>query len=345
LTPRETKSPIDDEKSAYYQVLVKVFNGIPPKVLPDNGRFEGEVCFTLHPNGDVQAHQWALSTWVNIGQFSCSRHRIEGQLEKDVLRGQKIGGGLAPNTLEYFRAVAEQRQTDSALAHPTFQYALVLPGHAQRPQLRVDTALVPPFSSYSSTADTIIDMPTGSVTLSQPQMYAQLSPSDNPIGIKDPIETCVAVKALGPEIDKSNRNKADAERVWDSSLFTRFRQEDALKYLAKVRGTPIQPIEHALYPVLENLKNYADEKAGFKPRDYFTRHYTVPPVWCIDRTAAGEKSFFGEDYGAPPARVGRDMRYNPPTPIGFEHHMLRSGNIRQQQGVSGSYNPFVGTGF
>lgn len=337
---------------------MKVFNGMPPKVLPDNGRFEGQVCFTLHPNGDVQAHQWALSTWVNIGQFSCSRHRIEGQLEKDVLRGQKIGGGLAPNTLEYFRAVAEQRQTDSALAHPTFQYAQVLPGHAQRPQLRVDTALVPPFSSFSSTADTIIDMPTDGVALTQPLTFkevkvrypiavVQLSPSDNPIGIiEDPIETCVAVKALGPEIDEPNGNKADAERVWDSSLFTRFRQEDALKYLAKVRGTPIQPIEHALYPVLENLKNYADEKAGFKPRDYFTRHYTAPPAWCIDRTAAGEKSFFGEDYGAPPARVGRDMRYNPPTPIGFEHHMLRSGNVRQQ-GVAGagSYNPFVGNGF
>ncbi|KZF19264.1 hypothetical protein L228DRAFT_49645 [Xylona heveae TC161] len=33
------------------------------------------------------------------------------------------------------------------------------------------------------------------------------------------------------------------------------------------------------------------------------------PEWCIDRSPNGASSFFGEDWGAPPQRIGRDPRY------------------------------------
>ncbi len=33
------------------------------------------------------------------------------------------------------------------------------------------------------------------------------------------------------------------------------------------------------------------------------------PEWCIDKGVGGSTSFFGEDWGAPPPRVGRDPRY------------------------------------
>ncbi|MCJ1291057.1 hypothetical protein MMC34_002599 [Xylographa carneopallida] len=62
--------------------------------------------------------------------------------------------------------------------------------------------------------------------------------------------------------------------------------------------------DHLLVPVLANLKGY------LTPGDYFNKHGHVPE-WCIDQGAGGQTSFFGEDWGAPPPRVGRDPRYQP----------------------------------
>ncbi|MCJ1390991.1 hypothetical protein MMC18_003852 [Xylographa bjoerkii] len=62
--------------------------------------------------------------------------------------------------------------------------------------------------------------------------------------------------------------------------------------------------DHLLVPVLANLKSY------LTPGGYFNKHGHVPE-WCIDQGAGGHTSFFGEDWGAPPPRVGRDPRYQP----------------------------------
>ena len=58
-----------------------------------------------------------------------------------------------------------------------------------------------------------------------------------------------------------------------------------------------------LLPVLANLRAY---KTG--PRDHFNR-FASPPSWAIDHTPQGNESFFSQDWGVPPARVGRDPRY------------------------------------
>ena len=54
--------------------------------------------------------------------------------------------------------------------------------------------------------------------------------------------------------------------------------------------------------VLANLKAYQTKK------DYFNK-LGEAPAWAIDSSPDGNKSFFGEDWGAPPRRVGRDPRY------------------------------------
>jgi hypothetical protein len=36
-----------------------------------------------------------------------------------------------------------------------------------------------------------------------------------------------------------------------------------------------------------------------------------PPEWCIDKSANGNNSFFGEDWSQPPERISRDARYRP----------------------------------
>jgi len=44
------------------------------------------------------------------------------------------------------------------------------------------------------------------------------------------------------------------------------------------------------------------------PADYFAK-YAAPPEYAIDKSARGNESFFGENWGAPPQRIGRDPRY------------------------------------
>ncbi|KAI9716222.1 MAG: hypothetical protein M1812_005447 [Candelaria pacifica] len=66
-----------------------------------------------------------------------------------------------------------------------------------------------------------------------------------------------------------------------------------------------------LAPLLVTLQSYLSEPPESQPRQF--GRFGVVPEWCIDRSAEGSKSFFGEDWGAPPPRVGRDPRYRPIT--------------------------------
>jgi hypothetical protein len=45
-------------------------------------------------------------------------------------------------------------------------------------------------------------------------------------------------------------------------------------------------------------------------RGYLAPFYD-PPEWCIDKSANGNNSFFGEDWSQPPERISRDSRYRP----------------------------------
>ena len=62
--------------------------------------------------------------------------------------------------------------------------------------------------------------------------------------------------------------------------------------------------DNVLIPVLSNLATYLQTEG------YFNRHGKAPD-WCIDQGSGGQSSFFGEDWGVPPPRVGRDPRYQP----------------------------------
>lgn len=64
-----------------------------------------------------------------------------------------------------------------------------------------------------------------------------------------------------------------------------------------------------LVPVLENLASYVQGPIE-KRRDYFCQ-WVKAPEWAIDRSANGNDSFFDSQWGQPPARLGRDPRYQP----------------------------------
>lgn len=76
-----------------------------------------------------------------------------------------------------------------------------------------------------------------------------------------------------------------------------------------------------LVPVLENLASYVQGPVE-KRRDYFCP-WVKAPDWAVDRSANGNDSFFDSQWGQPPARVGRDPRYQP-LPRGLD---VRFGNF------------------
>ncbi|KAF4556236.1 Hypothetical protein D9617_1g081110 [Elsinoe fawcettii] len=76
------------------------------------GTKNGQVVFCIHPNGDVSAQQWSSDhyQWVNIGQYSNSRKKTEGQLASTRVRGESEALSLQQSTLAYFHAIAKQRE-------------------------------------------------------------------------------------------------------------------------------------------------------------------------------------------------------------------------------------------
>ncbi|KAI9889259.1 MAG: hypothetical protein M1814_005634 [Vezdaea aestivalis] len=74
-------------------------------------------------------------------------------------------------------------------------------------------------------------------------------------------------------------------------------------------------------PLIINLQSYLHP-----PSTYNCSHFSywgAVPEWCID-TSGGTNSFFGEDWGAPPPRVGRDPRFRPLNGFGSPYEDRRA---------------------
>src|SRR5215469_3831369 len=155
----------------------------------NEGAFDNQIVFILHPNGDVQAHQWAAQSyqWVNLGQYSYKRKRIEGQLEKEKLRGQKIGGGLPPNTVQYFLAVTKQREQDCKkssadvpqIPFQTFVASSLSQPEVRYPPLHVDTSNGLQASISSASSSTLTALSTTKATTAT--AVADTSPRRHPL--------------------------------------------------------------------------------------------------------------------------------------------------------------------
>ena len=93
------------------EIREKLFGNLPDptRIHEQTGKFDGQVVFIGHPNRDISAHQWSLSSfqWVNIGRYSHSRGEVEGSLASDRLQGIDE----PYNTLAYFKLAAQNRQS------------------------------------------------------------------------------------------------------------------------------------------------------------------------------------------------------------------------------------------
>lgn len=67
----------------------------------------------------------------------------------------------------------------------------------------------------------------------------------------------------------------------------------------------VDVISSLMVPAMKTLASYVDDT---NPGHF--RRFARVPEWCIDKSAGGNQSFFG-DWGVPPSRVGRDPRYRP----------------------------------
>ncbi|KAK6008486.1 hypothetical protein QM012_000389 [Aureobasidium pullulans] len=61
--------------------------------------------------------------------------------------------------------------------------------------------------------------------------------------------------------------------------------------------------------VHESLSQYT--QGPLDQRRGYLAPFCDPPEWCIDKSANGNNSFFGEDWSQPPERISRDSRYRP----------------------------------
>ena len=61
-------------------------------------------------------------------------------------------------------------------------------------------------------------------------------------------------------------------------------------------------VNELLLPAMANLLSYKTDKKNLNP-------FGPPPSWAIDHTPGGNESFFSQQWGQPPQRVGRDPRY------------------------------------
>ncbi|KAI4715686.1 hypothetical protein E4T48_08133 [Aureobasidium sp. EXF-10727] len=59
----------------------------------------------------------------------------------------------------------------------------------------------------------------------------------------------------------------------------------------------------------ESLSQYT--QGPIEQRRGYLAPFCDPPEWCIDKSANGNNSFFGEDWSQPPERISRDSRYRP----------------------------------
>lgn len=67
------------------------------------------------------------------------------------------------------------------------------------------------------------------------------------------------------------------------------------------------PLLHGLFG---NILKYADQVPGPNNQSMMSKFAPTAP-WCIDNSEQGNRSFFGEDWGPTPKRLGRDPRYQP----------------------------------
>jgi len=81
------------------------------------------------------------------------------------------------------------------------------------------------------------------------------------------------------------------------------------------------------------------------PADYFAR-FAPPPEYAVDKSAKGNESFFGENWGAPPQRIGRDPRYRAfvEEERNAGDRTRRGAGVGMSRGVGGSYRARGGGG-
>ena len=93
-------------------------------------------------------------------------------------------------------------------------------------------------------------------------------------------------------------------------------------------------------PVMARLSSY---RAGEDPGPL--QRYSQPPAWCIDHSEAGRRSFFNDNWGDVPKRVGRDPRYQQTMHEGRSTYFEdpTPNYRREREGLSG-YKPTPGWG-
>ncbi|KEQ72375.1 hypothetical protein M436DRAFT_73345 [Aureobasidium namibiae CBS 147.97] len=131
-----------------------------------------------------------------------------------------------------------------------------------------------------------------------------------------------------PDVPSEASRKSHEQELHDwfySGLSIAERQNEHLKYIKTAHNQKpsiSQPVANpgpiGTPPVCSmSSKNRESEpfneytQGPLEQRRGYLAPFCDPPEWCIDKSANGNNSFFGEDWSQPPERISRDARYRP----------------------------------
>lgn len=86
-----------------------------------------------------------------------------------------------------------------------------------------------------------------------------------------------------------------------------------IRQIADDGALPINDnLDYALISIFGTLSSYIQGPIDQRKGQF--GYFGHPPEWCLDRSERGALTFFGENWGKPPQRLGRDPRYRPIRP-------------------------------
>lgn len=200
---------------------------------------------------------------------------------------------------DLIRSCSTTETTTSALMNTDkelFKGSDALPWTDRPVDIQNTTSPLASLSVATSTPFPMTRMPPPGLNDRNSEIWALMPPPTSTYRSLEDVELWFSKDVRGEGSAQLEWNACDINSTENGSIQATTRENQAYGDMGKA----------IMAPIFDNLVGYLDNSSK---SDYFGRFARVPE-WCIDKSPAGDQSFFG-DWGVPPSRVGRDPRYRP----------------------------------
>ncbi|OAL57047.1 hypothetical protein IQ07DRAFT_638424 [Pyrenochaeta sp. DS3sAY3a] len=348
--PTEISVISNRASSSIAEQYEKLFGKLPDPIRlhEKTGEFDGQVTFIGHPNRDVSAHQWSLTSfqWVNLGRYAYARDRVEGSLASDCLNDYEA----AKDPLMFFKHAAENRERsakEAALSQETLTevhqtasvdtIAAILQSQHITPSLRGEgqstlklpqgTSIFPPLDAYTHDQETATTTILGDY-LEDPFVAAPQSAAFTSSGLK----------SRGNKIDSLGDLNFNYEFPYKSTVseVPRFQRsgssalpESSYDGSQKVDSTLLKKTILVNLPSQPNLLDFlAGEVAAKSTLEWKRPALASPPVFNVNNRLT-HGLYDGDDKNA------SDYAWNRPARLSNQHYPEPNSFLQSYHGAPG----------